>query len=504
MTLRVTAALAVLAMTAGGPALTEPVAEYPLQDTFDAITARGQTSGVTWGALAVSLTTGDTLFARNTDLPLPPASNMKLLTTAAGLHFLGAGFRFRTYVLATAPAVEGIVDGDLILFGTGDPALSDRFTRGRGDPLEQLADAVASRGIREISGDLVADGSFLNGPGRSLEWPIDDLDDWFSAPVGGLSYNENLVTLRTVPASIPGAPPVVEVLPPIGRELVVNEALTRPGRGRPDLIITRTDPDGPITIVGSISSAQQPIWKRMTVTEPARFAGEAFRALLEDRGVRLAGDVRAVIAPEQSPLRAGAAAFTPAGGGDFLHTVATYESPALLEYLEIVNRSSHNFFAESVFKTLGRVAVGEGTYDGGRRAIDQFLDDAVGGPSGQVLQRDGSGLSPQNQASAAAFVSLLTWLHRSGHADDFNTTLPVAGDRRGLGRMYRTEAAGNLRAKTGTIEGVSALSGFVSSANGEPIAFSIISNGIRSRGSAKRLEDQIGTALASWRNPRGS
>ena len=467
-----------------------------LQDAFLEVAGPSLNRGAQWSALAVSLDTGDTLFAHEPDVSLAPASNVKLLTTAAALHQLGPDFRFGTYVLSTVRPDGGILDGDLILFGTGDPSLSDRFSRGRPEPLEALADELAALGIRRVTGTLVADGSFLNGPGRSPEWPVDDLDDWYSAPVSGLSFNENLVTLRTTPAASPGQSPVVSVVPDIGREDIVNEATTRPGRGRPDLVITRTEFDGPIRVVGSVSSTQRPIWKRMTVTDPTRFAGEAFRSLLQARGIVVEGGLEVVADPQGSPLHA--EGFTAADSAHYLHTLASHHGPPLLSYLEVVNRTSHNFFAESVFKTLGRVSLGRGSYNGGRRAVDRFLTETAGIPAGQVLLRDGSGLSPQNEASAGAFVQLLTWMVSSDHHEAFESTLPVAGQRRGLGRMYRTAAANNLRAKTGTIERVSALSGYVTARNGQTIAFSLISNGIRSSAQAKHLEDRLGVRLASW------
>ena len=496
---------AVLLVGWAAPPAPHPANDHSLQAAFDQIASRSSGRSATWGALAVSLATGDTLFARNADLALAPASNMKLLTTAAAFHLLGPEFRFRTFVLATAPPDGGSLEGDVILYGTGDPALSNRFTRGRPDPLEALADVVAAQGIRWIRGDLIADGSFLTGATRSSEWPEDDLDEWYSAPVAGLSYNENLVTLRTTPARVAGQPPLVEVLPPIGRELVVNEARTRPGRGRPDLVITRTETDGPIRVVGSIAAVQRPIWKRMTVADPSRFAGQSFRGLLEERGVTVAGQVRVIRDPDDSPLKAGPGGFSSEGEGTFLHTLATYESPPLKDYLDIVNQASNNFFAESVFKALGRVVVGTGTFEGGRIAVEGFLRENMGITSDHVIQRDGSGLAPRNQVTAGALVALLRWVHQSPHREEFVATLPIAGRRRrGLGRMYQTPAAGNLRAKTGTIEAVSALSGFVTSADGEPIAFSLISNGIRSRSLAKRLEDQIGATLAGWRRAGGA
>lgn len=469
-------------------------ADYPLQNRVDEIRRGARGAGVEWSALAVSLERGDTLFAINETVPLVPASNIKLLTTSAALHYLGPDFRYRTYVVADGIVERGVLRGDLVLYGTGDPTLSRRFFRRGPDPLEALADALVERGITRVTGDLVADGSFLTPPGRFPEWELEDLDDWYSAPVGGLSYNENLVTLRTVPGPAAGGPPAVEVMPGGGREIVDNRAVTVVGRSRPDLIITREQPDGPITLLGRVFTSNRPIWKRLPVTDPARFTGLMLETLLAERGIRVEGLVRPVTSPNQSPL-------TRPSGSESGRTeiLAEHASPPLLEVLSVINKESNNFFAETVFKTLGRVVEGDGSYAGGRQAVARFLTRTVGLSSASFDQRDGSGLSPMNRMSAEAFVGLLEWVHHSPHSESLLQTLPEAGNRRELGRMYRSAAAGNLRAKTGTIARVSSLSGHVTTADGEAVVFSLISNGIRSRSSAKRLEDQIGVALAEFR-----
>ncbi|MFW6201998.1 MAG: D-alanyl-D-alanine carboxypeptidase, partial [Gemmatimonadota bacterium] len=162
---------------------------------------------------------------------------------------------------------------------------------------------------------------------------------------------------------------------------------------------------------------------------------------------------------------------------------------------------SHNFYAEMVLRTVGRVATGDGSIEGGARAIEAMLrrpDRRQGLPLRIV---DGSGLSTFNRASARTITTLLADMARSPLAQTFWSTLPVAGDYAGLGRMYRTAAAGNLRAKTGTIRGVSALSGYVRAANGEVLAFSVISNDVPSTWMAKRVEDAIGARLAEFDRP---
>jgi PBP4 family serine-type D-alanyl-D-alanine carboxypeptidase len=172
-----------------------------------------------------------------------------------------------------------------------------------------------------------------------------------------------------------------------------------------------------------------------------------------------------------------------------------------LEILRVMNKESHNLFAETVGKTLGRMVVGEGSYEGGQQAVTRFLVREVGIAPEEIRIRDGSGLSPENRVSAKALVQLLDFMASSSLWDDFWSTLPEAGIRRELGRMGGTPASRNLRAKTGTMEGVSALSGMVRTRSGERVIFSIISNEVASEIRAKRAEDQVGIRLASLTRP---
>ena len=170
-----------------------------------------------------------------------------------------------------------------------------------------------------------------------------------------------------------------------------------------------------------------------------------------------------------------------------------------MDYLTVVNHVSHNLFAEAVFKTLGRVLEGEGSFEGGARAVNRYLTEVAGVSPESARVRDGSGLSAGNEMSAGAFVRVLQSMARSDDWEAFEATLPVAGRRNGLRRMYRSAAAGNLRAKTGTMDEISSLSGVVRTRNGERLLFSIISNGVRSTGAAKRVEDAVGERLAAFR-----
>jgi D-alanyl-D-alanine carboxypeptidase/D-alanyl-D-alanine-endopeptidase (penicillin-binding protein 4) len=450
----------------------------------------------TWGAMVVSLDSGDTLFALAPDSALAPASNLKLLTTAAALSVLGPEFRFRTYLLTDGSVSDGVVDGDLVLYGTGDPGISDRFYRRKEDVFHSLIDQLEEAGIHTVTGDLVGDASFFEGPLRPPGWDPRDLNDHFTGAVSALSFNENVVSYRVV-ARAPGEAPEVTTVPAHSGMEMVNNALMVAQPARPRLAILREDPLDPVRVEGRMVAGTREVWREMTVSVPARFAAVSFEAVLEDRGITLHGRVR-VVDDAQESILGGSEVSAPAHGRRSARVLARHVSQPLTEYLDVINRESNNLFAELVFRSLGRSVTGEGSSQAGERAVRATLS-AIGVDLTGLTQIDGSGLSSGNRVSASTFVSVLERMADGPYWADYWASLPEAGQRRGLGRMYGTAAAGNLRAKTGTIEGVSALSGMVRSSDGERLAFSMLVNEARSTTRAKRVENQIGVLLASFR-----
>ncbi len=450
-------------------------------------------ASATWGVMVVSLDSGDTLFAIQPDSALSPASNLKLLTTAAALRSLGAEHRFRTYLLTDGDIDRGVLRGDLVLYGTGDPGIGDRFHRTKDAVFDRLIDQLEARGIHTVTGDLVGDASFLPGPLRPEGWEPRDLDDHFTAAVSALSFNENVLSFRVVPGPV-GQPPGVSTVPDDAGVEFVNNATTVPGNGRPRLAILRDSPLDIVRVEGELSRGSRDQWRQITVPSPAHFTASAFRAALQRRGIALQGGLRVVEGADASVVGRFSA---PAFGRRGARVLARHVSAPLSTYLEVINKESHNLFAELVFRTLGRVSEGVGSPEASARAVLAQLS-ALGVDVRDVRQLDGSGLSAGNRVSAATFVDVLERMAASPDWPDFWASLPEAGNRRGLRRMYRTAAAGNLRAKTGTIEGVSALSGMVRSGDGERLAFSLLVNGARSQNRAKRLENRVGAMLASF------
>ena len=465
------------------------------------IRATGST-GSEWGVLAVSLERGDTLVALNPDTPLAPASNHKLFTSAAALHHLGSDYRFPTFLLTDGEIVDGVLDGNLVLYGTGDPAISDRLLDSPRIAWLGLAEAIREAGIHTVSGQLRADDTFFTGPSRSPTWSERYLDDWYAAPVSALTFQENVVTLR-MRGGAPGTPAIVRVEPAGAGLEVLNRTVSVPGNAR-RLFLGR-DEAGGLRVEGQIGVDAGELSRVLAAPEPAAVAVSVLGTVLEAEGIRIEGGVARVRSPADSELGRGTT-FAPGfaeAGQHRLRMLGVHYSPPLHELIRVLNHLSHNLYAEILLFTLGRVTSGDGSLAGGQAALGRYLTDIVGVDAGDVRIEDGSGLSAQNRATPSAYVQLLGHVANSEYAENFWASLREAGrgGPGGLRRMNQSPAAGNLRAKTGTIRGVSALSGIVRTADGEAVLFSILSNNVPSSSRAKRIEDAIGIALASFSRP---
>jgi D-alanyl-D-alanine carboxypeptidase/D-alanyl-D-alanine-endopeptidase (penicillin-binding protein 4) len=451
----------------------------------------------------VSVDRGDTLFTHNPDLPLAPASNMKLYTTTAALYYLGPNYRYSTYLLSGGDLRDGVLGGDLVLYGTGDPSLSFRFHGNSYASMQAFADSIAALGVKEIRGDIVGDGSYFQGYAAGYDWDPNYMNTSYAVPSSALSLNENLVTLRITPGPQVGTPAVIQGQPGGTWLNVQNETTTTAGGGTA-IDARRWQYGGPVVVRGRIRRGAGVITRVVVAADPAQYAAAALREALEDKGIKVDGRARAVYDSAQSPVT-GRAVFAPAfGRGQPLHVLTVYQSPALLEILDILMHLSHNMFAEQTLRTVGRVALGSGSAPGGHRAVMDMLGCETGRDTSSLLlhQIDGSGLSPEDRTTTRSMVQLLTVAARLPLFPSLWLTLPEAGHAH-LRRMIGTAAQNNLRAKTGTIDNVSALSGYVRAADGERLAFSIISNGDPSTWKAKRVEDAIGSRLAAFSRPEG-
>lgn len=472
-----------------------------LRSGIERLLDRGGWEGADWSVMAASLDGGDVLFSHAAGRELAPASNMKLFTTAAALHFIGPDYRFKTYLLTTGEIRDSVLVGDLIIYGTGDPTLSGRYYRAETPIWEQFAAALERLGIQRVRGDIVGDASYFNGRATGVGWEADYMDARYAAPASALAYNDNVVTLYIRPGDQVGWRPRVQFIPDGRRIAVVNQAVTSAGGGQ-GIRVDRASYDGPIVIRGEIARGHSGIWRAVPVGDPARYSVAVFAAVLADHGIPVTGRARSVHERSGSAVTGRMIFGESEDGMARPRVLDVHRSPPLLEILRVINMESHNFSAEMMLRTAGRFAIGDGSIRGGAAAVRTLIENGAGIVPDSLRILDGSGLSSLNRVSARTVVALLAYMARSPTARAFHSTLPVAGTSDGLRRMYRTAAADNLHAKTGTIDGVSALSGYVRAANGELIAFSIISNNVPSEWRAKRIEDAIGARLAAFSRPR--
>ena len=516
---------AALLASAAAPAKTPARAKAPpaassLRRRIAAILAEPDARRAHWGIKVVSLKTGKTLYARNSQKFFTPASNVKLFTTALALTSLGPQFRFYTTVESeVAPDESGRIAGHLWLVGRGDPNLSGRVlpyegkTRREGPPLQALdalAEQVAARGIRYVNGDLVADDTYFVFERYGEGWTYDDLLWSYGAPVSALSVNDNVLFLEVLPGSNPGDPALVKLEPDqdyyrIENRVVTVEARRRRsaqarsaskagGDGATRRISIRREPGSyTLELWGRIPMGGRGVREEVALEDPALFAGKYLHAALRQRGVVIDGEVRARHAHpfEFEDLKTVSEPPSPAEEPPRL-VLASHRSHPLVEDLKVTNKVSQNLHAEILLRTVARERRGIGSVAAGLEELKEFLDQA-GVAEEEYRFFDGSGLSRRNLATPSAVVALLRYMDRQQFRDTWRDLLPVAGVDGTLKRRLRnTPAAGRVLAKTGMLGQVTVLSGYATTQSGARLAFSIMVNNHKLRGRRiTRLIDRI-------------
>ena len=429
-----------------------------------------------------SLDDGQVIYSRNPDDLLNPASNTKLVTAAAGLLRLGPEYRFNTDYLSDKPMQRGRV-GTLYVKGRGDPSVTT-------ERLDGLVADLWHRGVRSV-GDIVLDDSFFDreefGPG----WEQETSDKAWAAGVGALSLNHNAVAIYITPGDRTGARARVEVEPDARDYFVVdNRVMTVRANGRRKLR-PRTLPEDErtrIVVDGRIPLRGESVVLYRRVGDPAFYYGQTLRSLLKKRGIKVTGRVKRGAAPAAATL------------------IQTYDSTELGEIIRDMNKISSNFIAEMVVKTLGAELKGTpGSWPKGLEVAEDLLAE-LGIPRGTYVLKNGSGLNDTNRFTARQLATLLqaVW-KRFPVASEFVSSLGIAArDGTMRMRMEGTDAAGRLRAKTGTLERVTALSGYVQSLGGERFVFSVLVNDWAGK-SAPVISsiDRLGGLLAALGAPEG-
>jgi PBP4 family serine-type D-alanyl-D-alanine carboxypeptidase len=466
----VSAARPAAAGPAAGPS---PAAAGDLKADLDAILRDGRLTGATVDLLVRDATTGEVLYDHGSGTAVTPASNNKIQTSTAAFGILGAGYRFRTAVYAKG--------GNLYLKGTGDPTM-------RAAEYDALAASVAARGVKKVKGDLVADDTWFDARRTGPDWDSTDFPFAYAAQVSALTispddvFDTGSIDVGVTPAAA-GAPVRVALTPATGVVKVDNRAVTGNAGSASTLSITRANGSDIIVVSGSYPASGAAVHSLRTVENPTLYAADVFRRALKAHGVAVSGTTER--------------GRTPAGGT----TLATRSSMPLSRLAAPFLKLSNNGIAEILVKAIGRKTAGQGSWAAGLPQVVKYLK-TIGVDTSQVTMTDGSGLSHTNHTTARQLGVILKAVQKKSWFPAWYNALPIAGQADPLvggtlaSRMTNTAAAGNVHAKTGTLTGATALSGYVTDPQGTKLIFSSVFNDYQG-GAPKDIEDKIAIRLAA-------
>jgi serine-type D-Ala-D-Ala carboxypeptidase/endopeptidase (penicillin-binding protein 4) len=449
----------------------------------------------------VSLDTGRVIYEQDAHKFVRPASNMKLYTVAAAFDRLTPDYHFITSVYAKEKPEDGKVKGDLVIYGRGDPSIAARFNNGdyfKG--INDLADRVVAAGVKRIKGDLVGDESYFNGAPLGSGWEWDDLTWSYGAQVSALNINDNAIDLTVKPGDRVGAPVIITTGPPATTFMTIANRATTSARGsKNELQLYRGVGENTLEVTGSIPLGDAGFIGGVAIPDPALAFVTMLRDALIKRGVKIEGRVRTVsgragefqrLLPNETPEPKPTL------------EIASLQSPPFSLIAAHTLKPSQNQYTEVILRTLGKMSgadANKSNEDAGLEAVRKFLHEAGVGDSDLVLS-DGSGLSRNDMITANATVQLLTYMSKHKYFAQFRDALPIAGvDGTLRTRMKGTPAEGNLRAKTGSLSSVASLSGYVTTAAGERLVFSMMLNNYPDASALRRESiDAIAILLASF------
>jgi len=463
-------------------------ASAALRAAIDSLADAPAFANAHWGILIVDPASGDTLYSRNAGKLFMPASNMKILTSATALAQLGADYRFRTTFAARGNISGGTLSGDLLITGRGDPSVSDHMLRDAMIPLRLIADSIAARGVRHLTGRVIASGDAFPGEVLGYGWSYDDFEDSYSAPTDELLFNEGFSEIRVRGGERPGDPIQADVRP--AKSFPVVHVLATTGAPAADsahrhvntLRAKKDSTTWEVTLEGQIAPRDTATIE-VTHHDPDGAYVAAVREALRERGITIddaATDTTAVVAP-----------------------LATLSSPPLSEILKALMKPSQNQIAEMLFRTVALERTGVGSGDSARTFIGRQLTQWGAAVPSEAVVRDGSGLSRYDYISPRTVVHVLDAMRRAPTFQAYYDALPIGGvDGTIRNRMKGTPAQGNVHAKTGSVALARSLSGYVTTANQKMLIFSFLCNNwtvpVRD---VERVQDAIAARLASMRVP---
>lgn len=435
-------------------------------------------------AIVLDATDGTMLYGRNSTKALIPASNTKSLTAAAALETLGPSYRFKTDVIRRAKINNGVLEGRLYLKGYGDPTtrLSD---------LTSLAKQVRAAGIHTVEGKLVADSTFFDAQRYNPNWNKSYATDYYAAEISALTLAPNAdldsgtVYINYQPGKKGSKAKITTTPAAAAKYLKINNQTTTSASGTSTTIkVSRAWQSKTVTVTGRIATNRGTSSRLITVTRPDLYAAAVFRAELAKAGVKVLGSTTSLKIPAGSQKR-----------------IARDYSMPLSQLMTPFMKLSNNMHAEALTKTMGTLKGRPGNWTDGLSYTTGYLR-TIGVPMTGVALVDGSGLTRGNRITPRALATLLQKAQAEPWFPIFRGALPVAGNRTRMvggtlrNRMDGTAAANNARAKTGTLTGVTALSGYVTGADGRRYVFAMISN--YSGSTPRPVENSFVIKLARW------
>ncbi len=475
-----------------------------LHNELDKLLSDDAHSNTFWGVHLESLDAKfGVLYALNSEKNFVPASNQKLLTTAAALHYLGEAFRFRTSAHTWGKIIRietgaARLDGDLIVVSDGNPYHAERFVDSTGGFFfYQLADSLLARNITLINGDLVADDRYVqasvysqaisSGDGDyASDWAWDDLFYGMAAPASALAFNENSATVNVYPADSVGKSPMISISPDVGFFKIENNATTGFAQTKRTLEVVRRFGTNTILVSGSIPLDSRGFRERIAVEQPSLYFLTALKKALEEKGIRVTGRLRRKRDTDFYLT-------------DTLQQVASQVSPSLFAILAETNKASNNFFAEQLLRRIGYAYRKEGSSDAGLDAVKVYLN-SIGITEKHFYIIDGCGLSRKNRIAPIAIAKLLKKQYAADSFETYYQSLAVAGKDGTLQNRLRESKASEMTfAKTGFVGGVRTLSGYFYGEDEEWIVFSLMAmNFTQSRLEIEKVQDRIIELLAEW------
>ncbi|QRG65091.1 D-alanyl-D-alanine carboxypeptidase/D-alanyl-D-alanine endopeptidase [Brevibacillus choshinensis] len=460
----------------------EETKNYDLSEWLDPILDKPEAAGLTAGVIIKTLE-GEVLYERDADSLLTPASNLKLLTTAAALNQLGPDYTFKTELYGDAPlSPDGNQKGNLYLKGYGDPTLhtEDELKVQDGVSIEGIASWMKGQGLTRVNGNLILDESYFDKQRLGLGWAWDDESYYYNPTLGALALNRGTVMVEYEPGKEAGSPVTWNLLPQTSYAKVINEAKTVEAGEENTFAIQRDRGTNTIRLTGNLPADDSGDYERVPVEEPALYVGTVLREALTKEGISFG---------PKSSITIGQVPSSAVKWNEF-------KSLPLSDIVTYLNKHSDNFYAEMLLKALGAAKSGEGSASAGAEAVQEELTTLGGSSNFDMI--DGSGLTRYNLISARHIASMLEGMTKSDAFEAYDLSLPVAGvDGTLKNRLKDTPAQGKLHGKTGSMTGVNSLSGYITTKNGETLILSIILNGYAiSSDVMTDIQDQIATILA--------